>query len=139
VPQDYGDSIYITKKTIATFPINNLKSIQPIICYALRNTGALVNYLHKAMFSCTKSALVHAAKKGHLTTWPGLTVEDTNKHLNLTTATAMGHMNKKRQNIRSTKERLLEQEDEDITPLGSGEKKHLVFAVVIDQGQIYTD
>jgi hypothetical protein len=61
--------------------------------YALRNSGALVSYLHKAMFSCTKSALVHAVKKGNLTTWPGLTVEAVNKHLKLTPATAMGHMN----------------------------------------------
>jgi hypothetical protein len=76
--------------------------------YALRNTGALVNYLHKAMFSCTESSLVHAVKKGHLETWPGLTVEAINKHLKLTTATAMGHMNQKRQNIRSTKDKLLE-------------------------------
>jgi hypothetical protein len=74
------------------------------------------------MFSCTKFALVHAVKKGNLATWPGLTVEAINKHLKLTTATAMGHMNQKRKNIRSTKERLLEQEDEYITPFGSGEK-----------------
>jgi hypothetical protein len=63
--------------------------------YALRNIGELVNYLHKAMFSWTKSALVHAVKKGHLVTWPVLTVEAINKHLKLTTATAMGHMNQK--------------------------------------------
>jgi hypothetical protein len=91
------------------------------------------------MFSCTKSALVHAVKKGQLATWPGLIVEAINKHLKLTTATDMVHMNQERQNIRSTKERLLEQEYEDITPFGSGEKTHLVFAVVLDQGQIYTD
>jgi hypothetical protein len=36
--------------------------------YALRSSGALVNYLHKAMFSCTKSALVHAINRGHLAT-----------------------------------------------------------------------
>jgi hypothetical protein len=107
--------------------------------YSLRNTGALVNYLHKAMFSCTKSALIHAVKKGHLATWPGLTEEAINRHLKLTPATAMGHMNQKRQNIRSTKEKELETEDEDIIPTGSGDKKHLVFAVVLDQGQTYTD
>jgi hypothetical protein len=39
--------------------------------YSLRNTVSFVNYLHKAMFSCTKSALIHADKKGHLATWPG--------------------------------------------------------------------
>jgi hypothetical protein len=83
--------------------------------YSLRNTGALVNYLHKAMFSCTKSALIHAVKKGHLNTWPGLTEEAINKHLKITLATEMGHMNQKQQIIRSTKEKILETEDEDIT------------------------
>jgi hypothetical protein len=107
--------------------------------YALRNSGALVNYLHKAMFSCKKSALVHAIKKGHLTTWPGLTVEAVNKHLKLTPATAMGHMNQSRQNTRSTKPKLIAQDDEDITPLGSEEKTHLVFAVILDHGQVYND
>jgi hypothetical protein len=95
--------------------------------YSLRNTGALVKYLHKAMFSCTKSTLIHAVKKGHLATWPGLMEEAINKHLKLTPATAMGHMNQKRQKIRSTKEKVLETEDEDITPMGLGEKTHLVF------------
>jgi hypothetical protein len=107
--------------------------------YALRNSGALVNYLHKEMFSCTKSALVHAIKKGYLTTWPGLTVEAVNKHLKLTPATAMGHMNQRRQNTRSTKPKLTAKDDEDITPLGSEEKTNLVFAVVLDHGQVYTD
>jgi hypothetical protein len=107
--------------------------------YCLSNTGALVNCLHKAEFSCTKSALIHAVKKGHLATWPGLMEEAINKHLKLTPAAAMGHINQKRQNILSTKEKLLETEDEDIIPMGSGEKTHLVFAVVLDQGQIHTD
>jgi hypothetical protein len=90
--------------------------------YSLCNKGALVNYLHKAMFSCTKYALIHAVKKGHLATWPGLTEEAINKHLKLTPETAMGHMHQKRQNIWSTKEKVLETEDEDITSMGSGEK-----------------
>jgi hypothetical protein len=41
--------------------------------YKLRNTGALVNYLYKAIFSTTKSALLQAVNNGHLITWPGLT------------------------------------------------------------------
>jgi hypothetical protein len=108
--------------------------------YDLRNTLSLVNYLYKAMCSCTKSALINYVKKCNLATWPGLTEEVINKHLKMTPATAMGHLNQKRQNIRSTnKEVKPESEDEDITPLGKGEKTHLVFTVVLDQGQIYTD
>jgi hypothetical protein len=41
--------------------------------YELRNTGALVNYLQKAMFIPTKAVLIKAVKQGNLTTWPGLT------------------------------------------------------------------
>jgi hypothetical protein len=64
--------------------------------YELCNTGALVNYLHKDMFSPTTYALLQAVKNGHLITWPGLTENAINKHLK---ATAMGHMNQRRQNI----------------------------------------
>jgi hypothetical protein len=48
--------------------------------YQLRNTGALVNYLHKAMFRPTTFALLQAVKNGHLVTWPGLTEKAINKH-----------------------------------------------------------
>jgi hypothetical protein len=51
----------------------------------------------------------------------------------------MGHMNQRRQNTRSTKPKLIAKDDEDITPLGSEEKTHLVFAVVLNHGQVYTD
>jgi hypothetical protein len=70
--------------------------------YGLRNTGAFVHYFHKALFSPTKSALLQAVKNGHLVTWPGLTEDAIHKYLKLTPATAMGHMNQRRQNIRST-------------------------------------
>jgi hypothetical protein len=61
--------------------------------YELRNTGALVHFLHKALFIPTKSAMLQAVKDGHLLTWPGLMEDAINKHLKLTPATAMGHMN----------------------------------------------
>jgi hypothetical protein len=67
--------------------------------YELRNTGALVHYLHKSLFIPTKSAMLQAVKEGHLITWPGLTEDAINKHLKLTPAMAMAHMNQRRQNI----------------------------------------
>jgi hypothetical protein len=70
--------------------------------YELRNTGALIHYLHKALFSPTKAAMLQAVKYGHLITWPGLAEDTINKHLKLTPATDMGHMNQRRQNILST-------------------------------------
>jgi hypothetical protein len=67
--------------------------------YELRNTGALVHFLHKASFSPTKSAMLQAVKDGHLITWPGLTEEAINKHLKMAPAPAMGHLHQRRQNI----------------------------------------
>jgi hypothetical protein len=88
-------------------------------------------------FSPTKSALLQAVKNGHLVTWPGLTVVAIHKHLKLTTATAMGHMNERRQNIRSTSKTPIE--DVPTTDKNLGKKTHLVYAVLVDQGQLYTD
>jgi hypothetical protein len=105
--------------------------------YELRNTGALVHYLHKALFSPTKSALLQAFKDGHLITWPSLTEDAIHKHLKLTPATAMGHMNQRRQNVRSTSKTLIADAPTADTDLGT--KTHLVYAVLVDQGQLYTD
>jgi hypothetical protein len=105
--------------------------------YELRNTGALVQYLHKALFSPTKAAMLQAVKDGHLITWPGLTEDSINKHLKLTPYTAMGHMHQRRQNIRSTLKAPIEKQQSLDTDVGT--KIHLVYAVVVDQGQLYID
>jgi hypothetical protein len=122
----------------------NLKSINKHIpdpiansVYELRNTGALVHYLHKALLSPTKAAMLQAVNDGHLITWPGLTEDTINKHLKLTPATAMGHMNQRRHNIRSTSNAPSEKQQSQDTYLGT--KTHLVYAVIVDQGQLYTD
>jgi hypothetical protein len=109
--------------------------------YELLNTGALANYLHTAMFSPTISALLQAVKNGHITTWPGLTEQTINKHLTLKPSTSMGHMNQWRHNIRSNSKDSItsDMEYETVTPAGLESKNHLVYAVVIDQGQLYTD
>jgi hypothetical protein len=105
--------------------------------YELSNTCALVHYLHKSLFSPTKSALLQAVKDGHLITWPGLTEDAIHKHLKLAPATAMGHMNQRRQNIRSTSKTPIADAPTADTHLGT--KTHLVYAVLVDQGQLYTD
>jgi hypothetical protein len=109
--------------------------------YELRNTGASVHYLHRAMFSPTKSALLQTVKNVHLVTWPGLTEKAINKHLKLTPSTTMGHMNQRRQNIRSTSKTPITSDIEDVTatPANPGTKTHLVYAVLVDQGQLYMD
>jgi hypothetical protein len=122
---------------------DNQQVPQPVAnnVYELRNTGALVHYLHKALFSPTKSALLQAVKNGHLITWPDLTEEAIHTHLKLTPATAMGHINQRRQNIRSTSKTTITADIEDITTTNTnlGKKTHLVYAFLVDQGQLYTD
>jgi hypothetical protein len=81
--------------------------------------------------------MLQAVKDGHLITWPGLTEDDINKHLKLTPATAMGHMNQRRQKKRSTSKVPIEKQPTPDTDLGT--KTHLVYAVVVDQGQLCTD
>jgi hypothetical protein len=51
--------------------------------------------------------------------------------------TATGHMNQIRQNIRSTSKTPIA--DEPIPDTDLGTKTHLVYAVVVDQGQLYMD
>jgi hypothetical protein len=105
---------------------DNQQIHQPVAnnVYELRNTGALVHYLHKALFSPTKSAMLQAVKNGHLVTCPGLTEHAINKHLKLTPATVMGHMNQRRQNIRSTSKSQIADVPTTDTSLG---KKTILF------------
>jgi hypothetical protein len=49
----------------------------------------------------------------------------------------MGHMNQRGQNIRSTSETPIADTPTADTDLGT--KTHLVYAVLVDQGQLYTD
>jgi hypothetical protein len=118
-----------TNKTIPNPIENNV--------YELRHTGALVHYLHKALFSPAKAAMLQEVKDVHLITWPGLTEDAINKHLKLTLATVMVHMNQRRQNIRSTSKAPIEKQSPPDTDLGTN--THLVYAVVVDQGQLYTN
>jgi hypothetical protein len=48
----------------------------------------------------------------------------------------MGHMNQRRQHIRSTSKTIVDAPPAE-TDLGT--KTHLVYAVLVDQGQLYTD
>jgi hypothetical protein len=118
---------------------DNQQIHQPIAknVYELHNTGSLVHYLHKALFSPTKSALLQAVKDGHLITWPGLTEDAMHKHLKLTPATAMGRMSQRRQNIRFTSKTPIADAPPADTDLGT--RTHLVYAVLVDQGHLYTD
>jgi hypothetical protein len=93
------------------------------------------------MFSPTQYALLQAVKNGHMVTRPSLTEKAINKHLKLNPAATMGHMNQRRQNIRSTSKNPITSDIEDIaaTTANSGTDTPRVYAILVDQGQLYTD
>ena len=64
----------------------------------------IVNFAHKALFSPTLSTLETALKKGFLHDIPGLTGDTLRRHPPNSIATAKGHLDQVRQNLRSTKE-----------------------------------
>ena len=62
----------------------------------------LAGYFHACMFSPTPATFHHAVKRGHFTSWPGLTVALIYKHLAKSLATSMGHLRMQQKNIQST-------------------------------------
>jgi hypothetical protein len=79
-------------------PLNLAQNIQ-----RLRTKEQLVEYLHWVAGHPVKKTWLVAIKAGEYATWLGLTYELVSKHLQNTEETAMGHLHKRRQNIRSTK------------------------------------
>ena len=64
----------------------------------------LAKFLHAVLCSPHPSTVIRAIKKGHFTSFPGLTTELLHKHLPKAFATAMGHMRGHQQNVNSTKQ-----------------------------------
>ena len=103
--------------------------------------------LHHAAFNnCTKSTLLTAASKGILPLWPQLTRANISKYVTETQGTHMGHMQRIRQNLRSTRKKValypqyLETEGIDIEQEKKcGEVYLMVLEIRRMNGTIYTD
>jgi hypothetical protein len=62
-----------------------------------------MQYLHAACYSPVPSTWIAGIRNNQFTTWPGLTAGAVTKHLPPAMATAMGHLDQRRKNQRSTK------------------------------------
>jgi flagellar hook-length control protein FliK len=102
------------------------------------NQKDLVNYLHAACFSTVKSTWITAIKNEKLSSWPGLTEHAVEKHLSKSAATTKGHLNRQRQNTRTTKIKSTKAINQE-TDIDHGIKTQFLYAATIDAGQIYTD
>jgi hypothetical protein len=81
------------------------------------------------MFRPTKSALLKAVNNGRPITWLGLTEQAINKHLKMMPATAMGHMNQRRQNKGSTSKASITSDMEDYAVTPTGWDPKLIFCL----------
>ncbi len=106
--------------------------------YSLPSITQTIRYLHAAAGFPTKDSWVKAIKNGNYNTWPGLTVDNVNKHFPESVETQKGHMKKQRQNVRSTKQVVdLLSEDEELTR--SVTKHSLVIKIFNAADTVYTD
>jgi hypothetical protein len=113
---------------------NNLANAATAVVPASSNLSDLLRYLHACCFSPTKSTWIRAIRNGHFTTWPGVTVANVSKLLPDSVATALGHLDQKRKNFRTTKENNViistESEPFDTIPLEKGERSHHIYAAL---------
>jgi hypothetical protein len=71
--------------------------------YDLPLTKETIRYLHASAGHPVKDSWTKAIKAENFTTWPGLSIEAVHKYFPESDETKQGHMNKQRQNVRSTK------------------------------------
>ena len=71
--------------------------------YKLPLTREMVVYLHSALGNPTKATLIEAARRGFLTSIPGLTVKNINKFFPESVETQKGYMQQQWQGVRLTK------------------------------------
>ena len=76
----------------------------------------LALYHHATLGSPVTSTLLRAIRRGHLTTFPGLTINLISKHLPASIPTELGHQDQEAKHLRSTKITSSSEEDEDIAP-----------------------
>ena len=102
-----------------------------------------MQFLHEAAGSPVTSTWTTAVKNGYFISWPGLTVENINKHLPKSVATTRGHMEMQHKGATYANTNLPIQEEEDVTQAPTQEpnnaKTHMIFGAVLDEGRIYTD
>jgi hypothetical protein len=82
-------------------------------------------------FSPTLETWLLAISRGHFITWPGITTANVRRYLPKSEATAKGHLDQQRKNLRSTKQNLFQHRSR--LPSHAGNRAtNLVFAAVLD-------
>jgi hypothetical protein len=72
-----------------------------------------IQHLHASLFSPATQTWTKVIENNHFSTWPMFTAQEVRKYLPKSVATAMGHLDQQRQNIRSTKRKTRHKVNED--------------------------
>jgi hypothetical protein len=107
--------------------------------YSLPSIPQTIKYLHAAAGFPTIDTCVKAIKSGNYVSWPGLTVKVVNKHFPESIETQQGHMKTQRQNVRSTKQKLIVKDsskDEELTQAVT--KQNILVKVVNAHNTVYS-
>jgi hypothetical protein len=113
--------------------------------YTTSNSTELMQFLHAAAFSPVTSTFLTAISAQHFHSWPGLSTARVRRFLPKSIPTAMGHLDRQRQNTRSTRPRPITPADNtaDLNPTQEPNKTHAIFAAFHTgdehKGVIYTD
>ena len=91
-------------ETLWTIPLTESPppKLRALNAYAIENKAALCLFWQRVLGNPTKDTMIRAARNGNLNCLQGCTVELINKHYVKTAATAMGHLDRTRANLRST-------------------------------------
>lgn len=87
-------------------PTSSPRNVRHSANGAIQNVGTkqdLAAYFHACNFSPLPSTFLRAIKRGHYSSWPGLTDSLVTKHLPKSRATSKGHLRMQQKNIQSTK------------------------------------
>ena len=108
--------------------------------YSLPSMPQTIRYLHAAAGFLVKDTWIDAVNNGHYSTWPGLTAKAIKKHFPESVETQKGHMKKQRQNVRSTKQKVVVDELSERTELTRAvTKQNLLIKIFNASGTIFSD
>jgi hypothetical protein len=116
-------------------PITHTSNEVAANVYSLPLMPQTIRYLHAAAGFPTKDSWIKAVKNGNYATWPGITVEAVNKHFPESVETQKGHMKKQRQNVRSTKQKVIVDDDPDGVELTRAITKQNILVKVINANE----
>jgi hypothetical protein len=105
--------------------------------YEQKSIQGTITYLHASCFIPVTDTWIKSIQNGHFATLPSVTVANVRKYLFKSDATAKGHINQIRQNIRSTQPVVEITAPE--TDMIKEDNCHYIYATTLETNQIYSD